>query len=402
MALFVTYGCPANQPETTRTGKSDSTPSDSQANREGPNSKVPVEKVKKFERVFTDEQNQAARDLAKELNIYVQMNDDGYVTVLDTAKERSWVEEYQLPELLTLDYLTSLTLEGPGISDEAATSIATLPQLTSLTMKNTLIGNTGIEKLKEITTLRILDLRFSPLVTDEAMKVLASMENLRAVRLNGVSQLTDAGLYSVLQLPSLVELDVRSCQNVSGKGIEKFVGKSTLRMLKIGDQSVSDSTLQTVARIEQLTGLAVQNSNITNDGLAALSALDLKDVTIEQCSAITDEGLGFLESYGQLRKLTLRDLRITGAIFDKLSNARKLTVLNVAQTNVDDDAVKSLLKMENLTELNLSETLVSDAAVEILAQLPNLKKLYVMQTKMTDAGVDKLKAALPDCNVQSN
>lgn len=364
--------------------------------------KTPTQPPKVIEPVFSAEQNQSAKEKAKELGIFIQVDDQSNVTVLDSAKNRSWVEEYQLPELLTLDYLTHLTLEGPGISDEAADSIAKLPRLESLTLKNTLISNIGIEKLKGMSTLRIIDLRLSPLITDEAMTVLASMDSLKAVRLNGVSQLSNTGLESVMKLPSLVELDVRSCPNVTTEGIEKLVEKPSLRMLKVGGQSVDHTTLKILGEIKQLSGLAIQNSNITNAGLAELVKLNLNDVTVEQCSAITDDGLKFLEGYNRLKKLTLRDLRITGDALSHLSQPDNLMVLNVAQTRVNDESLKGLTKAVNLQELNLSETPVSDAAIESLSQLKNLKKLSVMQTKMTDEGIEKLKAALPDCEIREN
>jgi len=117
--------------------------------------------------------------------------------------------------------LTSLTVEGPSITDALAPKIAECRELTSLALRNTLIGDEGISQLAGLKSLKIIDLRVSPMVTDATLTCLAKMGDLRAVRVLGCN-ITDEGVASLTALPRLSELDVRNCRGITKAGIELF------------------------------------------------------------------------------------------------------------------------------------------------------------------------------------
>ena len=102
---------------------------------------------------------------------------------------------------------------------------------------------------------------------------------------------------------------------------------------------------------------------------------------------------------------------------------RHVTDLDLARTEIGDEALKSVAGMERLTRLDLSRTAVgdrglvhlrglpelrslnlfgtevSDAGLESLAGLPHLEAVYLWQTAVTDAGAAKLRAALPAARI---
>jgi hypothetical protein len=62
--------------------------------------------------------------------------------------------------------------------------------------------------------------------------------------------------------------------------------------------------------------------------------------------------------------------------------------------------LKHLAGLKRLTVLNLSDTQVSDAGVKELAALTNLTDLDLRGTKVTAAGVKELRRALPECHIE--
>ena len=58
-----------------------------------------------------------------------------------------------------------------------------------------------------------------------------------------------------------------------------------------------------------------------------------------------------------------------------------------------------LKNIPNVVRLNLAETKVTDAGLAHLEGLKNLKSLYLWQTQVTPDGAEKLRQALPDCNI---
>ncbi|MCH5375535.1 MAG: hypothetical protein JJ992_16315, partial [Planctomycetes bacterium] len=260
---------------------------------------------------YTDAQIAAARQMAADQGVVLKEDAEGNVILVDTAAKRSWVDDYQMQEILVFPRLQTLVVEGPSITDQLAPKIAEAEGLTSLSMFNTLINDAGIAQLSGLKSLKAIDLRVSPLITDQAMETLAAMPELRAVRLSGVN-VTDAGIETLLSLPRLSELDIRNCRGVTKKGIEQIGHKKSLRVLKIGGPKVDDEILGLVAGMDNLTGLSLDNCSITDAGVASLGRLPLEDLTVFQCANITDEGLNVLASYDRLQRLTLRDVGAKG------------------------------------------------------------------------------------------
>ena len=305
--------------------------------------------------------------------------------------------------ILAFPKLASLTLEGPGITDELAPRIAQQTSLTSLAFRNTLISDKGIAQFSTLKSLRVIDLRVSPYVGDPSMETLVKLPELRAVRLTQVVKLTDAGIATLLALPQLTELDIRNCREVTKAGIAQLATKDTLRTLKIGGPEVNDDVLAAVASMDKIVSLSLDNCDITDTGVAQLGKLPLADLTIYQASSVTDAGLDVLANYGTLRRLTLRDTPDTkGAALAKVPNPEKLVSLNMAQSGITDAEVANLERMTSLESLNLSETLLTDQAVDVLAKLTSAKEMILTQTSITEEGITRLRDALPDCSIRSD
>jgi Leucine-rich repeat (LRR) protein len=348
---------------------------------------------------YTEEQQAAARQLASDLGVVIKDDNDGNVISIDTAVGRSWADDYQMQEILVFPTLTSLTVEGPSISDALAPRIAEQRNLISLAMRNTLIGDDGIAGLGDLKNLKVIEMRAAPLVSDKAMEALAQMPSLRAVRLVG-SNISDTGIETLLQLPALSELDVRGCRNVSKTGLENFRDKTSLRVLKIGSTKIDDEVLALVAEMTNITSLALDTCNITDAGVTKLDKLPLTSFTVFQCSDVNDKGLKVLANYPDLSQLTLRDVPAKCACLALLPHPERITSLTLGQSNISDSEAAVLSKMTSLQKLDLSITGVTDGVVETLGQLKKLKQLTISETGISEEGVHKLKAALPDCAIR--
>jgi hypothetical protein len=68
-------------------------------------------------------------------------------------------------------------------------------------------------------------------------------------------------------------------------------------------------------------------------------------------------------------------------------------------TKITDAGLPKLRPLVNLEFLHLGRTPATNAGIENLLGLKKLKRLEVTNTKVTDEGADKLRKALPDCEV---
>lgn len=131
---------------------------------------------------YTPQQVEAAKKLVTQLGGRLREDAQGNVISIDMAAGRTWADDYQMDQILVFPKLASLVVEGPGITNQLAPCIAEQQNLTSLTLKNTLVDDDGIAELVNLKALKIVELRVAPLISDRAMELLVKLPKLRAVR----------------------------------------------------------------------------------------------------------------------------------------------------------------------------------------------------------------------------
>jgi hypothetical protein len=117
-------------------------------------------------------------------------------------------------------------------------------------------------------------------------------------------------------------------------------------------------------------------------------------------SEITDAGLAHLEGLTQLQSLYLNETQVTDAGLVHLRGLSQLAAfLSLSDTQVSDAGLVHLGGLTQLIYLILDGTQVTDAGLAHLRGLTRLKVLTLDATQVTDAGVQRLKRALPNCDI---
>lgn len=145
--------------------------------------------------------------------------------------------------------------------------------------------------------------------------------------------------------------------------------------------------------------LFLGSTPITDDGLAALRedpgicVLDLHD------TAIGDAGIGHISTLPSLRALYLGTTNVSDQGLRTLSAMSTLERLSIPDTFVTDDGVALLVKLSHLRLLNLDGTRVTDKVIDHLSRMRSLKEIGLSRTEVTSEGAERLRQALPGCQV---
>ena len=131
------------------------------------------------------------------------------------------------------------------------------------------------------------------------------------------------------------------------------------------------------------------------DGLRQVDATD----TERPESPALDGELVILKDLGELVSLHLGGTDVTDDGLVHLAGLTALKRLHLEKTKVSDAGLAHLAGLEGLSYLNLYLTGVTDAGLAHLEGLKNLKSLYLWQTQVTPEGAEKLRNALPGCNI---
>ena len=209
-------------------------------------------------------------------------------------------------------------------------------------------------------------------ITDEELANFKGMTQLRSLSLWGCKRITDAGLKHLYGLTQMQTLCLEGCNQVTAQGVQKL--KDALPKCDI---TVPD---------------VVKRLGISKDGTAAEPVGDITDaefsllgevtqlqmITLSRCGKITDAGLKPLKELTQLRTLNLK-------------NCGKIT----------DTGLKHLKELAQLRTLYLSDcNKITDGGLAHLQELTRLQVLDIQDCgQVTAQGIQKLKAALPKCDI---
>ncbi len=149
-----------------------------------------------------------------------------------------------------------------------------------------------------------------------------------------------------------------------------------------------------------LRRLDMNETNVTNEGLHALTGLAKLERLSLAGSLITDAGLAALTGLDGLKVLHLRtNRRISGAGLASMGSLPALETLSLDRTGVSDQDLPVLAAFPSLTSLGLSHTSITDEGLVRLPHLAGLKSLYLEGTNVTDEGAMAFSASHPECRV---
>lgn len=225
---------------------------------------------------------------------------------------------------------------------------------------------------KDLTSLSLAGIP----VTDEALADIAGLTALRKLTLSK-TRITDEGLRQLDKLAALQSLDLGSTR-INGSGLESLSGLAGLKHLYVDHCRLTDAALPTVARHAPLETLVLSyNTLLTDRGLGALA--DLKELRRLDLAGtgVTDTLADPIAKYEQLTRLDLSGTKVTDAMLSPLANHKHLEKLYLHSTRVTDGGVSGLSQVRTLKQLDVGQTPVTQFAADQLVQaIPGLE-VYV-------------------------
>ena len=125
-----------------------------------------------------------------------------------------------------------------------------------------------------------------------------------------------------------------------------------------------------------VAGIEIETDRVSGDTLGAVATLPHLRTLLVNAEGVDDRGLLRLSEAVELEQFSFRSTRVT------------------------DAGLAQLAVLKQLTSLVIDAPRVTDVGLIPLEELPNLTKVELISTDVTTAGVDRLRAALPNCDVR--
>jgi Leucine Rich Repeat (LRR) protein len=235
--------------------------------------------------------------------------------------------------------------------------------------------------------------------SDSALQLLEDQTSIRRLYLND-SQVTDAGLKSLVRLKHLEWIDLRDAPGVTDAGLKHLRGLTRLQELLLRRTGVADTGMVYLKDLRELRVLDLGMTQVTDVGLQNLAELTRLRQLLFWGNKIEDDGLSAIERMTDLEVLDLGFAPVTDAGLEKLKNLSQLRSLGLRGSQVTDVGLRRIAELQQLRTLDLYKTQISDEGLVHLSRLHRLETLHIGETRVSAEGTKKLQQALPECKIQ--
>ena len=284
-----------------------------------------------------------------------------------------------------------------AIPRNALASISALQSLTFLDVSGAAAWSDGVvaSVADRLPLLSTLLMERCDCMSDRGAWSLISCTNLTRVSVYACSQISNEGVAALGSLPSLRDLNLARCKHVNDHGLNILAEQRTPleRLVLAWTRGITNAGLLSVSQISTLVDLElVRLREISSAGLAYLAFLpSLRRLSLEWCDTVEGSDLGKITTLSELRLAWCDGISDVGAA--TVSSLPSLRLLDLAScVRVTDLAIAQFTKLCNLSSLNLSYCrYITDSSLNVLASMPSLQVLLLDACdRITDRGLRHL------------
>ncbi len=248
-----------------------------------------------------------------------------------------------------------------------------------------------IASLKQLTTLSLDDCG----VTDSQLQVLVSLESLQKLSLID-AKITDVGLSQLTKLTNLTFLDLSGTQ-ITRSGIQVLNSIPTLDMLDLTMTKIQDDDLPRLP--QSLSWLILASSDIGDGAIQHLNHFERLQFLNLSDTNVTEAGLRELAVLPELSDLSLGGVSMSPEAIRHLGIFPALFMLTLSGNELDEEHLAAIAELKDIEYLDLSTTNLDDDALMRLAQLRRLNTINITDTNVTESGIDRFMRKRPNCEV---
>lgn len=144
--------------------------------------------------------------------------------------------------------------------------------------------------------------------------------------------------------------------------------------------------------------ILVRQQSVSDADLAPLAELTTLETLLLEQTTLTDDTARLIAKLPQLTRLAIGSARWTNQAIPMLAQG-KVNNLRLGAMPLDDNGIAQLTKFTGLRFLILRDMPITDRALASIGELPQLESLYISGTQITEAGLGELQKKRPKLHV---
>ncbi|MDB5346500.1 MAG: hypothetical protein JWP89_4877 [Schlesneria sp.] len=205
--------------------------------------------------------------------------------------------------------------------------------------------------------------------------------------------LTDVAMGAICSLPKLKSLLLDGVPNVGDLGIANVSRIADLRELYLNGTQLTDEGVKAITSAKHLWSLSLKGTKITDTGVALLGKSAPLGILVLDGTPVHGSTLAEL-NLGDRASLHLGGCPIDDAAVEKLIQAHpQIETLDLSGTHVTDGCMPVVADLKGLCGIQLHGTDVSDRGLEQLHNHPMLSMIYLQNTAASDDAVSEFRSS---------
>ena len=284
------------------------------------------------------------------------------------------------------------------VNDAICEALADLISLKTLSIFQSEISCTGLERIGKLSNLVVLDIGYLDGEFHQAdlLRNLSRLHKLKVLNLCGVSTVNDDVITLVCsKMKSLVRLDISECQGITREGFQHVQSLKCLKDLSCGwNSKITNACLKFIPKSIEKLDLSY-SSNVSDDGIKYLrECSNLRTLRLRYCNGVKNSSLGFVSQCKMITSLDIGFTRIDSKGLGQLQSLGNLCHLDLSGC-IAGSTVLGLASLCNVRSLQClvvsGNASVDDACLQAISFHPGLQELQIRQCKkISDFGLSEL------------
>lgn len=200
----------------------------------------------------------------------------------------------------------------------------------------------------------------------------------------------------------LEAIRITNC-TVEFDGFDTFCKDSTIREFEIDGARFTDRHCDQMVKMACIESVTIANAIITDDGVVSIAHLPLIRKVVLRDVKVTDRAVeALLAAKDRIVLLALDGTRVTDNAMDVVSRCPELLALSISRTRVTDRGINALRGHKKLASLAIEHTAIGDQSIDVLKSLPAIRFCYISDSRITVAGCQRLRSELAECKIEGS
>ncbi len=230
-------------------------------------------------------------------------------------------------------------------------------------------------------------------LTDQDLRTIASWANLRKLIIRHAS-VTDEQVRYLTELRDLKFLALTYCPLLTDAAVQSIGEKLKLNWLFLTETNIR--SIEQLKALKELHSLGLTGTPFDDQAARDLVHLEAMAKLTLTATALTSAALPYIGQLAALRVLALGETQVSDENIELLAQLDSLEAIDLTATPTTTETIRKLRGSTSLRMIFMDKTMLDDDAIPLLSEMPWLERISFEESRIGADAEAALRVSLPE------